>query len=74
MKINRLMKSNNTGNYKLRRVGKFGLLLLVGTFLLGMIIGLVLHSKGVNMITKKACPVVKCLKIVAHFVISLKRL
>ena len=65
MRINRLMKSNNNWwNYKLKRVGKnFWIASSIGYILLGMIIGLAIgYSKGVNMITKKAYPVVKTSK------------
>lgn len=60
------MKSNNNWwNYKLKRVGKnFWIASSIGYILLGMIIGLAIglaigYSKGVDMITKKAYPVVK---------------
>lgn len=59
------MKSNNNWwNYKLKRVGKnFWIASSIGYILLGMIIGLAIgYFKGVNMITKKAYPVVKTSK------------
>ena len=56
------MKLNNSWwNDKLKRVGKnFWIASSIGYILLGMIIGLAIgYSKGVNMITKKAYPVLK---------------
>ena len=56
------MKLNNSWwNDKLKRVGKnFWIASSIGYILLGMIIGLTIgYSKGVNMITKKAYPVLK---------------
>lgn len=56
------MKSNNSWwNDKLKRVGKdFWIASSIGYIFLGMIIGLAIgYSKGVNMITKKAYPVLK---------------